>query len=58
MKNEQTSLNIGRIKSFDELMNEVLSQKRISPTSDEEIEYLKLIELLTIYEGVMCDGTL
>ncbi len=52
MRNEQTSLEIGRLKSFDELMDEVLSQKEISPISDEEIEYLKLKELLTTYEDL------
>ena len=52
MRNEQTSLNIGRLKSFDELMDEVLSKKGTSPISQEEEEYLRLKEIIATYEDI------
>ncbi len=59
MRNEQTSLNIGRIKTFDELMDEVLSQQDCPATTDEE-EYAKLEKMFAMYKvlyGSFFSGT-
>ena len=48
MRTEQTALNIGRIKSFDEVMQEV----GMPCENSEELQLAKLKEMLATYEDL------